>query len=116
MTLDPTDYATMLEQLEREDKALLELKQTIAHDVGSGKLPIADFVGEWAKGIDKKLENNAACRDVLRFNAGLPASSIPEPYGDLKPDIEARANAMRARGVVESMVKADHDVWARHIA
>lgn len=105
------ELTAKINELERMEDALLDLKNTISRDVGAGLIPLAEYTVEWVQGIDQKLAETTAIRDVLRFNAGISVGKVPPAYGDHKPDLDQRAECMRQQNLSEALVNADRKIW-----
>lgn len=71
---------------ETHQNAYLGFKNEISRAIGSGRLPNDQDTIEWLRSIDAQLERIEAERQVLRFDAGYPFTSIPPDAGDTRPD------------------------------
>ena len=100
----------LLQKNEQYQNGLLELKDTISRMIGNTDLPNEPFVYEWIQGIDERLRQEAADREVLLFNGGSMTNTIPQATERVKPDIELRRKELLA-SCNESYANADYEFW-----
>lgn len=109
-----TELDLLLEKNERMQDALLDLKDTISRMIGEGRLPNDDETRQWLEGIDSKLENESADRDVLLFNHGSMTTVVPPATERYRPDLNIRHQEL-ASTINETYASADRKYWLGRI-
>lgn len=109
-----TELDLLLEKNERMQDALLDLKDTISRMIGEGRLPNDDETRQWLEGIDSKLENERADRDVLLFNHGSMTTVVPPATERYRPDLTIRYQEL-ASTINKTYASADRKYWLDRI-
>lgn len=109
-----TELDRLLEKNERMQDALLDLKETIIRMIFKGRLPNDDETRQWLEGIDSKLENERADRDVLLFNHGSMTTVVPPATERYRPDLTIRYQEL-AFTINETYAAADRKYWLGRI-
>lgn len=109
-----TELDLLLEKNERMQDALLDLKDTISRMIGEDRLPNDDETRQWLEGIDSKLENESADRDVLLFNHGSMTTVVPPATERYQPDLTIRYQEL-ASTVNKTYASADRKYWLERI-
>lgn len=109
-----TEVERLLFKNERMQDALLDLKDTISRMIGEGRLPNDDETRQWLEGIDSKLENESADRDVLLFNHGSMTTVVPPATERYQPDLTIRYQEL-ASTVNKTYASTDRKYWLERI-
>lgn len=105
-----TELDLLLEKNERMQDALLDLKDTMSRMIGEGRLPNDDEVHQWFEGIDRKLEHEAADREVLLFNHGSMSTVLPKSTERYQPDLQVRYQEILTT-CNKAYADADYKYW-----
>lgn len=90
--------------------ALLDLKDTMSRMIGEGRLPNDDEVHQWFEGIDRKLEHEAADREVLLFNHGAMTTVLPKSTERYQPNLQVRYQEILTT-CNKAYADADYKYW-----
>lgn len=105
-----TELDLLLEKNERMQDALLDLKDTMSRMIGEGRLPNDEEVHQWFEGIDCKLEQEAADREVLLFNHGAMSTVLPKSTERYQPDLQVRYQEILTT-CNKAYADADYKYW-----
>lgn len=105
-----SETARLLQKNERYQDGLLQMKDDISKMIGDGRLPNEPCVYEWIRGIDERLQQEAADREVLLFNHGSMTNIIPQATERVRPDIEVRRRELLVN-CNEMYADADYEYW-----
>lgn len=105
-----TELDLLLEKNERMQDALLDLKDTMSRMISEGRLPNDDEVHQWFEGIDRKLEHEAADREVLLFNHGAMSTVLPKSTERYQPDLQVRYQEILTT-CNKAYADADYKYW-----
>lgn len=75
-----------------------------------GRLPNDDEVHQWFEGIDRKLEHEAADREVLLFNHGAMTTVLPKSTERYQPDLQVRYQEILTT-CNKAYADADYKYW-----
>ena len=78
--------------------------------IGEGRLPNDDEVHQWFEGIDRKLEHEAADREVLLFNHGAMTTVLPKATERYQPDLQVRYQEILTT-CNKAYADADYKYW-----
>ena len=105
-----TEVERLLFKNERMQDALLSLKDTMSRMIGEGRQPNDDEEHQWIEGIDRKLEHEAADREVLLFNHGAMTTVLPKSTERYQPDLQVRYQEILTT-CNKAYADADYKYW-----